>query len=114
MVPADIRLVSDRDLQVDESLLTGESLPVEKETEASLAGDAPLGDRRTLLHAGTVILAGRASGLVARTGLHTEIGRIAQVLATADQPPPPLLERVLIPEMVCFAGSSKGGAACPL
>ncbi|MCK5620892.1 MAG: ATPase, partial [Alphaproteobacteria bacterium] len=89
LVPADIRLFSERDLQVDESLLTGESLPVEKDADAHLAADAALGDRLTLLHAGTVVLAGRATGLVARTGLHTEIGRIAQALATAEQPPPP-------------------------
>ena len=94
LVPADIRLFSERDLQVDESLLTGESLPVEKDADAHLAADAALGDRLTLLHAGTVVLAGRATGLVARTGLHTEIGRIAQALATAEQPPPPLVARL--------------------
>ena len=94
LVPADIRLFSERDLQVDESLLTGESLPVEKDADAHLAADAALGDRLTLLHAGTVVLAGRATGLVARTGLHTEIGRIAQALAAAEQPPPPLLARL--------------------
>ena len=94
LAPADIRLITERDLQVDESLLTGESLPVEKDATALLAADTVLGDRLTLLHAGTVVLAGRATGLVARTGLHTEIGRIAQALAAVEQPRPPLLERL--------------------
>ncbi len=94
LVPADIRLVGQRDMQVDESLLTGESLPVEKDATASVPKGAPLGDRFTLVHAGTVVLAGRGAGVVTRTGLHTEIGRIAEALAVAEQPPPPLLERL--------------------
>jgi Ca2+-transporting ATPase len=94
LVPADVRLVTERDMQVDESLLTGESLPVEKNAFAEIPDNAPLGDRFTLVHAGTVVLAGRGTGVVTRTGLHTEIGRIAQALAVADQPPPPLLERL--------------------
>lgn len=94
LVPADIRLTADQELRVDESLLTGESLPVEKDASAVLPGDTPLGDRLTLLHAGTVVLSGRATGLVALTGPHTEIGRIAQALVAAELPPPPLVQRL--------------------
>jgi len=94
LVPADIRIFSARDLQVDESLLTGESLPVGKDANADIPENAALSDRRTMLHAGTVVLAGRAQGLVAKTGLHTEIGRIAEALAAAEPTPPPLLQRL--------------------
>jgi magnesium-transporting ATPase (P-type) len=94
LTPADIRLTACRELRVDESLLTGESLPVEKDPNAVLPGDTPLGDRATMLHAGAVVRSGRATGMVARTGPHTEIGRIAQALAAADLPPPPLVQRL--------------------
>lgn len=93
-VPADLRLLTSHDLRVDESLLTGESLPAEKQAGAELALATPLGDRATLLHAGTIVLSGRAEGVVVRTGMHTEIGRIAGALAAAPESPPPLILRL--------------------
>lgn len=87
-VPADIRLLSAKAVQVDESLLTGESLPVAKEPDARVAGEAPLGERHTLLHAGTAVIDGRATGVVCRTGAQTEVGRIAESLAEESAEPP--------------------------
>ncbi len=89
-----MRLLSSHDLRVDESLLTGESLPSEKHASAALAPVTPLGDRVTLLHAGTIVLSGRAESVVVRTGLRTEIGRIAGALASAPDSPPPLMLRL--------------------
>lgn len=94
MVPADVRLLEMQELSIDESLLTGESLPVEKDATAVLAVDAPLGDRCTMLYAGTTVLSGRATGVVAATGRATEIGRIAEALASGPAPPAPLVARL--------------------
>ena len=87
-VPADIRLLKAQELRADESLLTGESVPVSKRAEAEVDPDAPLGDRGTLLHAGSAVASGRGTGLVCRTGTMTEIGRIAESLAEEEQVPP--------------------------
>ncbi len=92
-VPADIRLLKAQDLRADESLLTGESVPVEKATHADLDPDTPLGDRRTVLHAGTTIMSGRGVGVVSRTGELTEVGHIAEAL-TAESQVPPLVVRM--------------------
>ena len=93
-VPADLRLIIQRDLQVDESLLTGESLPATKDAAAVLHEAAPLGERCNLLFAGTTVLVGRAQAVVVATGSGTEIGRIATALAAPDMPPPPLMARL--------------------
>ncbi|HSO06710.1 MAG TPA: HAD-IC family P-type ATPase [Pelomicrobium sp.] len=90
-VTADLRLLSSRDLSADESLLTGESTPVRKRHEADVDEDAALGDRATLLHAGTVVMDGRARGVVCRTGAATEVGRIASSLAEREAQAPPLV-----------------------
>lgn len=83
-VPADLRLLESQDLQCDESLLTGEALPVAKAvSEAS----APA-------YAGTLVTRGRATGLVTATGRETEIGRIAGLLAGPSDSPPPLMIRL--------------------
>ncbi len=87
-VPADIRLLKSQDLKADESLLTGESVPVGKRAREGLNPETPLGDRATLLHAGSTVASGRGTGVVVRTGTMTEIGRIAESLAGEAQVPP--------------------------
>ena len=93
-VPADVRLLSNGGLEVDESLLTGESLTVTKTPSAVLAADTPLGDRVNMAFAATLVTRGRAHGVVVATGLGTQIGRIASSLATAGLAKPPLLVRM--------------------
>ncbi|GAA0606631.1 HAD-IC family P-type ATPase [Craurococcus roseus] len=90
-VPADVRLVAARELRVDESLLTGESVPVAKRADAAVDAGAGLGDRATMLHAGSVVLAGRGTGVVCRTGGRTELGGVALSLGGAEQAPPLVL-----------------------
>lgn len=93
-VPADLRLVETSGLLVDESLLTGESQSVEKDAEAILSEDTPLAERVNMAFAGTLIAKGRGSGIVAATGINSEIGRIAGNVAAGEQTKPPLLERI--------------------
>ena len=91
-IPADTRLLAASDVQADESLLTGEALPVAKSADAALDVDVPLGDRTTMLHAGTTLLAGRARGVVVATGERTELGRIGVSLRETEPTPPPLIQ----------------------
>lgn len=93
-VPADLRLLFAQSLEVDESLLTGESLSVSKDPEAPVSVDAPLGDRKNMAFAGTMVTRGRGRGLVVATGLKTEVGRLASTLLTKQEAKPPLLERM--------------------
>jgi len=90
-VSADVRLLQAQDLRADESLLTGESVPVEKRGDAAVDAEAALGDRTTILHAGSSIAGGRGTGVVCRTGSLTEIGRIAESLTEEEQLPPLVL-----------------------
>ncbi|NHC36413.1 cation-transporting P-type ATPase [Scytonema millei] len=78
-VPADLRLVNSRNLQVDESALTGESVPVEKST-APLQLDAPLAERLNMAYAGSFVTFGQGSGIVVATAGNTEVGRISQTI----------------------------------
>lgn len=93
-VPADIRLLKATELKVDESHLTGESVPVDKDSHALHQDETPVADRRNMLHAGSIVNSGRATGVVALTGVHTAIGRIAQALAATKRPPTPLEARL--------------------
>lgn len=93
-VPADLRLLKTVDLEVDESALTGESVPVRKEPERVLEGDPVPGDQVNMAFAGTTVTRGRARGVVARTGPATEVGRIAEAVHEVGLTRTPLQETV--------------------
>ncbi len=85
-VPADARLFEVHALRIDESMLTGESLPVDKRVEAAKP-DADLGDRTGMVYAGTGVIRGTAKGVVVSTGMKTELGKIAEALQETETPP---------------------------
>jgi len=93
-VSADARLISAFGLRVQESALTCESVPVEKDPACVLAEATPLGDRRNMVYMGTVTAAGKASAVVAATGMHTELGHIAGLLQRYEPEPTPLQRRL--------------------
>lgn len=106
-VPADARLIQTFSLRTQEAALTGESTPIEKDAESILPADAPLAERQNMIYLGTVVAAGKASAVVVTTGMQTELGRIAGLLAREEPEPTPLqrrlaeLGRVLV--LVCLA-----------
>lgn len=93
-IPADVRLLSSHDLEVDESLLTGESAAVLKKAGDVLEIDTFLGDRRNMVFAGTMVNRGRGSGVVVATALSTELGNIATEVIRGESAKPPLLVRM--------------------
>ncbi|WP_373503686.1 HAD-IC family P-type ATPase [Aestuariivirga sp.] len=92
-VPADLRIIEARGLAAQEAILTGESVPVEKDS-APVAAKAALGDRRSMLWSGTLVTQGTARGLVVATGKGTEIGRIGGLLAEVEQLTTPLVAQM--------------------
>ncbi len=92
-VPADLRLVQSRDLRVDESTLTGESLPVDKTTDP-LDMQTPLADRSNMSYATTLVTAGQAVGLVIATGDGTEVGRISELITKVQEHQTPLTRKI--------------------
>jgi magnesium-transporting ATPase (P-type) len=92
-VPADVRLIKTNNLKIDESLLTGESASVTKNTEA-IDEERGVSDRTNMSFAGSVIISGRAEGIVVATALNTEIGKIAEAVTSIDVTKPPLLIRM--------------------
>ncbi len=93
-VPADARLTLAYGLRVQESSLTGESSAVEKQPAEGLRGETPLGDRRNMVFMSTVVTAGKAEAMVTGTGMETELGRIAGLLAREESEPTPLQRRL--------------------
>jgi Ca2+-transporting ATPase len=89
-IAADARLLEAVNLQVQEAALTGESVPVEKRSEALAGADLAIGDRRNMVYAGTAATYGRGRAMVVATGMATEFGRIAQMLETVETGRTPL------------------------
>ena len=120
MVPADLRLVEAVRMRVEEAALTGESVPVDKDAMLLAEADAALGDRRNMAYKGTIITYGRGSGIVAATGMATELGHIAALLAAGEDSKTPLQKRLaafgkrlaigvlLVCTVIFFAGLLRG------
>ena len=92
-VPADLRLISARELRIDESALTGESMPVDK-LDTLLPAATSLGDRTNMAYSSTLVTAGSGRGLVVGTGVETEIGRIHQLVGQATGVATPLTRKL--------------------
>ena len=92
-VPADIRLISARNVSVEEAILTGESVPTQKGVEP-VPADAPLGDRTCMLFSGTLLNTGAAKGVVVATGASTEIGKVGTLLSTVETITTPMVEQM--------------------
>ena len=92
-VPADIRLVRVAELEVDESALTGESVPVSKD-EAVLTVETPVADRRNTIYSGTLVTNGTGTGIVVATGSQTELGQIHRLVGAADPLATPLTRKL--------------------
>lgn len=95
-VPADLRLTRSTNLQVEESAITGESVPVEKDALflADCRQEIPLGDRVNMVYMSTIVTHGHGEGIVTATGMDTEIGRIASMITSAEEELTPLQKRL--------------------
>ncbi|MBI4633350.1 MAG: cation-translocating P-type ATPase [Deltaproteobacteria bacterium] len=89
-IPADMRLVESINLKIEEASLTGESVPVDKVANVVLDKDIPIGDQQNTAFMSTVATYGRGKGLVTATGMHTQIGLIAEMLQSYEAEPTPL------------------------
>jgi Ca2+-transporting ATPase len=93
-IPADMRLVESVNLKVEEASLTGESVPVEKVAGVVLDKEIPIGDRKNSAFMSTMVTYGRGKGLVTGTGMHTQIGMIAEMLQSYEQESTPLQQKL--------------------
>lgn len=94
IVPADIRLTETANLKIQESSLTGESVPVEKEWEDSFEKEVPLGDRTNMAYMSSIVMYGNGEGVVVETGMNTEVGHIANLLEEQDDFDTPLKRKL--------------------
>ena len=93
-IPADARVVQSASLKSEESALTGESVPSEKDAEAVIAEDAPLGDRTNMVFSGCSVTYGTATAVVTATGMNTEMGKIANLLEAEEEGMTPLQKKL--------------------
>lgn len=93
-VPADLRLISTYNFKVEESALTGETVPVEKNSNSIIRENASLGDMENLSFSTTIAVSGHAEGIVTEIGMNTKVGRIAQMIITDEAPETPLQKRL--------------------
>ncbi len=94
LAPADARLLSSANLRVEEAALTGESVPVEKAPDITVSEGAGVGDRRNMVHMGTIVVYGHGEAVVTDTGMNTQLGRIADMIQTVEHEPTPLQNRL--------------------
>ncbi len=109
IIPADARILEAAELRVDESPLTGESVPVNKNTEA-VSGSAALGDRTCMLYKGTSVTGGNGKAVVTATGMETEIGTISRMVSEAEKESIPLNRKLnrLTRSLIWFIGLLAG------
>ncbi|MGV9205520.1 MAG: cation-translocating P-type ATPase [Promethearchaeia archaeon] len=93
LIPTDIRLIKSYEINVNEAILTGESLPIRKETNV-LSSETPLAERKNMLHKGTTISSGSGKGIVTSTGLETELGKIATSLSGIEREDTPIQKKL--------------------
>lgn len=93
-VPADTRLIHTVELKIDESILTGESLPVEKHSHAIREENLTYGDQKNMAFMGTIVVSGRAKGVVVETGMNTVFGKIAKEIKEAETVKAPLQDKI--------------------
>lgn len=93
-IPADARIIAGASLKSGEAALTGESVPSEKDAYAEVAAGAPLGDRLNMLYSGCSITYGTGQAVVTATGMHTEMGKIADLLESEGEEPTPLQQKL--------------------
>ena len=93
-VPADLRIIEATNLKAQEASLTGESVPVEKNTEALSDEKVGIGDRTNMLFSSSLITYGRGKGIVVETGMNTEVGKIANIINSTDETETPLQEKL--------------------
>lgn len=94
IVPADIRLISTNNLKIQEASLTGESVPVEKDSDTLFQEDTPLGNRENMAYSSSVVMYGNGTGIVVETGMNTEVGQIADLLEQQDEYDTPLKQKL--------------------
>jgi magnesium-transporting ATPase (P-type) len=92
-IPADLRLIDAKNVRTEEAALTGESIPADKGTDV-VSANATVGDRENMAFSGTMVVSGRATGVVVATGSETELGRINQLLASVSSLETPLLRQI--------------------
>ena len=94
IVPADIRIIEDANMKVQEAALTGESVPAEKDGPTVLPENAPLGDRVNMAYSSSIVMYGNATGIVVGTGMNTEVGKIAGLLEEQDDTDTPMKRKL--------------------
>jgi len=109
MIPADARIIESINLKVDESILTGESVPVEKDANAEIDENASLGDRFNMMFSGCLITNGKATAVVVKTGMSTEMGKIAGLLNNTKKERTPLQKKMdSLVKIICGIAIASG------